>query len=366
MFVVTNRNLVLGAKGFDILGKNVNEKGPAELRFLEVERVGDEFQIQVLPDTLTQEMKEDVGVEEAGDFFASEYVFRKVAATVNPKLQSERSRKKGKDLLLFVHGFNNSFSDVVERCYSIMDSFDNLEVLAFTWPANGGGAKGVTDYLDDKRDALASVVAFDRVLARTRELIERARRDFLDRLTAEAQEKFPDSSERQREMIGKRSEQHCPFRVSLMLHSMGNYLFERTLKSSALRGSQLVFDNILMVAADVNNPGHVEWVEKIQVRNRLYITINEDDYALAASRVKGGDEQLARLGHYPYNLDARQAVYVDFTNAPHVGNSHAYFEGGTLKNDKVKKFFDLALHGLRVEDEGLLKFDASRNLHRIG
>jgi esterase/lipase superfamily enzyme len=365
MFVVTNRNLIEGAHGVEGLGPKVNPMGPAELRMLEAVPHGQDWEVRILPDVLTDAMKQEVGIEDPGRVFASQYVFRRLLALANPKHANPSSRKKGRDIVLYVHGFNNSFADVLDRCRGISEQFD-VEVVAFTWPANGGGAKGILDYLEDKRDAQASVVALDRVLEKSREMLVRARSAFLDELAAEAIERFPESGEKQREFIARKADQQCPFRVSLFLHSMGNYLFERTLKSSALRGDQLVFDNILMVAADVNNPGHAEWVEKIQVRNRLYIAINEDDYALRASRMKGGDEQLARLGHYPYNLTAKQAVYVDFTDAPHVGQSHAYFEGAALKNDNVRRFFDAAVHGLRAEDAVSLRYDASRNLHRFG
>lgn len=364
MFIVTNRNLIEGANGVEGLGPFVNPRGPAELRMLEAIPHGDDWEVRILPDILPESMMDEVGIVSDQPVFASQYVFRRLMAVANPKQINPASRKKGRDLMLYVHGFNNSFGDVLDRCRRISETFD-VEVIAFSWPANGGGAKGVLDYLEDKRDAQASVVALDRVLAKAREMIVAARAEFVAELSREARTRFPESGEKQREFIARKADAQCPFRVSLMLHSMGNYLFERTLKSTALRGSQLVFDNILLVAADVNNLGHAEWVEQIQVRNRLYVTINEDDYALRASRMKGGDDQQARLGHWPHNLTARNAIYVDFTNAAHVGVSHAYFEGDALKNNGVVKFFHAALHGLRAEDQSPLRYDASRNLHRL-
>ena len=86
---------------------------------------------------------------------------------------------------------------------------------------------------------------------------------------------------------------------------------------------------------------------------------------MRASRLKGGDEQLARLGHWTSNLNAAQAVYVDFTNAKQVTSSHAYFEGTALKNITVKKFFKAVLHGLRAEVELSLEYDNAKNLYRV-
>ncbi|MGL6231831.1 hypothetical protein ACSZMQ_12290 [Aeromonas rivipollensis] len=51
----------------------------------------------------------------------------------------------------------------------------------------------------------------------------------------------------------------CPFTINLMLHSMGNYLFKHLLGSSTYNANHLLFDNVVMVAADTNNEHHAEW-----------------------------------------------------------------------------------------------------------
>lgn len=361
MFIVTNRSIDDQADGVDQLQSVPNRLGPNELRIVEVEPRGNSWKVDVLPDHLSPELKQSVGISEDEEALATEYMYRRLLARVNPRMLNKNSRAKGRDLLLFVHGFNNSPEEVLERCQGLQKQYD-VEVVAFTWPANGGGLKGMTDYLDDKRDAQASVVAFDRVLSFANDLINQARTEFLKKLEAELRDSGL-SGEELRHQLSEAAEKHCPFRVTLLLHSMGNYLFERTLKSTALRGRLLIFDNIVMCAADVNHPGHQDWVEQIQVRRRLYITINEDDFALRASRLKGGDEQLARLGHYPNDLTADNAVYVNVTDEPHVGRSHACFEGKPLKNKKLEKFFTLALRGQRAES--VLKFDAVQKVHRL-
>ena len=125
---------------------------------------------------------------------------------------------------------------------------------------------------------------------------------------------------------------------------MGNYLFKQLLKSSLYSANELLFDNVVLVAADTNNKDHNDWIDTVSFRSRLYVTINEADSALKLSRMKGGDEQLARLGHFPYELNANRAVYANFTGAQHVGDSHAYFEGDPLENEAVRRFFTAALN----------------------
>ena len=82
----------------------------------------------------------------------------------------------------------------------------------------------------------------------------------------------------------------------------GNYVLKYASKpgNSSLR--KLVFDNIGLVAADANNPGHEQWVQNLPTRNRLYVVINENDSALKWSRRKPGGEQKERLGSHPRNL----------------------------------------------------------------
>ena len=70
------------------------------------------------------------------------------------------------------------------------------------------------------------------------------------------------------------------------------------------------------------------------------------------------------LGHCPHSLDARKAVYVDFTDQAYVGDSHAYFEGRPLQNSQVKTFFHKALNG-EFADAGL-PFDSGRNMYKPG
>lgn len=250
---------------------------------------------------------------------------------------------------------------MVERAHRLEQVYD-VEVVAFSWPANGGGLEGVASYKSDKRDALASIGALDRCIQRIGDFLRIANTDNHKAIRKRAEKKFGDDAERREAFIADAMEKSCPVRISMMLHSMGNYLFKHLLLSNTYHARELVFDNVILAAADTNNVDHARWVDKIQCRSRVYITINEDDSALRASRMKLGSQQLARLGHLTYNLDSTHGTYVDFTQAKHVGTSHAYFEGEPTENEEVRAFFEAAVHGCRAEDR--LQFDASRNLFR--
>jgi len=357
VFVITNRSVDESKSDLKAFGSEPNAKGPNELRLAEATQVAGKWKVKIFKDELTKAEGEAAGLERRRDengqlvpFYASQLVAKQL---------SERLVQLDRNLVLFVHGFNNDLKAVLDRAQSFENTY-KVEVLVFTWPANGGGA-GVLSYRNDKRDAMASIGGLSRVFTKLSEYLDEMNAKRIKDIELEAKRRFPDDDEKWNRFFATTAEKGCPFTVNLVLHSMGNYLFKHVLESSALRVNRLTFDNVVMVAADVNNLDHASWVDSIPARNRIYITINEDDVALRASRIKAGEEQKARLGHYPYDLYAQRAVYVDFTNATHVGDSHAYFEGKPLNNKVVRKFFQQAFDGLRAEES--LPFEASRRLY---
>jgi esterase/lipase superfamily enzyme len=246
-----------------------------------------------------------------------------------------------------------------------LESLYGVEVLAFSWPANGGGIAGAVSYKSDKRDAKASIGALDRVLEYMQSILHGFNRDAIDLVRAEAETKFPNDPEKQDFYVAAVVQKDCPFTVNAMFHSMGNYLYKHLLLSTSSGGTGLIFDNVVLAAADANNADHALWVDRIRCRSRVYVTINEDDKALSLSRMKTGDDQKARLGHYLYGLDSSQGVYVNFTDVRGVGDSHAYFEGGPVKNSRIKRFFLEAFNGRRAESGANLDFDAATNMYRF-
>ncbi len=316
MYVVTNRNLQPNARPEERFGAGFNQKGPHELRLAEARKVVDQWQVDILEDRTTYNGE---------DMWASEAAFLTA---------QQRMQQKQTNALFFVHGFNTNFSDALAAAYAIEQLY-NLEVILFTWPSNGGGGiDGLASYQDDKRDAALSIGALDRCF------------------------------EKLAVYFTKYAEQACKRKFSLAMHSMGNYLFKRLLSSSIYQGETLLFDNIVMLAADVNNKDHASWVDRVRFRNRLFITINEDDAALLASKALPGDEQEARLGHWPRNLTARNATYLDFTDAAEIEAHHNYFtDNSALDNSRIRELFSRAFNGSKAERG--LTFDAATGAYRV-
>ena len=220
----------------------------------------------------------------------------------------------------------------------------DLIVIPFSWPSNGL----LTNYLSDKDDARGSATALSRAVGKIHQyhsLLVSATRN---KLAKKAKKRHPENAEAERAFFDTLLKAECNTKINLLCHSMGNYVLKYASYPSGSALRKLVFDNIALVAADTNNPGHHRWVESLPARNRLYIVINENDGALQWSRRKPGEEQLERLGHHLRNLDASNAYYIDVTRNKGVGDEHGYFKGQTIDNNKtLEKIFTRIFQGRR-------------------
>ncbi|MEO0454173.1 MAG: alpha/beta hydrolase [Verrucomicrobiota bacterium] len=305
----------MNKKNFAMFGDGFNEKGPKELRIAVADKDDNgKVSVAVVPEPKTGKP-------------ASERKFR--------EMQKQMSIE-GRNCVLFVHGYNTNLESAVRDAFRIRELYQ-VEVILFTWPANGGGIEtnrpdkpfdlvmgkaedlhGYGSYLSDKHDAELSKGALDRIFQKLAEYFDK---------------------------YGE----HCEARITLLCHSMGNYLLKKMSKSSIYHADSLIFDNVVLCAADVNNAGHEQWIPELAHRKRIYITINENDFALKWSRRKLGDKQKARLGHYTKNLISPIATYLDFTDAIGVGSSHGYFADGSVENRNVYDTFYTILNGERCE-----------------
>lgn len=359
MYFITNRQIDTSKRGYEKFTKHPNEKGPNELQAVEITGVNPP-QIKLLKDQLSIaeakrfKNKFNLDIDENEPHYAS----LKVACGI-----FETAIKSCKNVLLYVHGYNNDIKDVhatareLERLYGVI-------VVTFTWPANGGGAlSGTLSYLADKRDARASQDALNRcidLVGKYHGLLTLATRK---NLADKARKKFESNPTKQREYLSELIKRDCDLSVSLLCHSMGNYVLKHAMTSAMAESRKLIFDNIILAAADTNNDAHKEWVEQLQVRKSVFITINENDFALSWSRRKPGEQQKARLGHYLRKLLAENALYVDFTREKAVNNSHSYFDNKTVGNNAgARRFFSKVFSGEDVMS--YLVYSAHNNTYR--
>lgn len=347
MYIITNRSIEKG-KGLAVLGEKPNPSGPNEVRVMQLKPSGSSWKVTPVKDELEKKTVEALKKK------------HKLKIDINDKWHGslevacelfERASKEKKSILIYVHGYNNDVDDVVKAAQLIEEQYGDVIVVPFTWPANGGGSfTGAAAYLSDKADARTSVGALNRVVGKIQfyhKLLTQA-----SKATAKkkAHDKYPNNPEKASAAFTAIINKKCAVSINLLCHSMGNYLLKHTLSTGDNATSKLVFDNICLVAADANNKNHQTWVEKLDVRKRLYIVINENDFALRFSRIKPGEEQLARLGHYTLKLNADNAHYIDVTDAHGVNTDHAYFKGNAIsQNPELKTMFEGMFTGRAIE-----------------
>ena len=360
MFIITNRTLSRH-RTLRAFGKQPNASGPNELRLAEVTKSGRSWRVKPIRDRLSKNevksLKSRFGLDI--DINQPWHGSLKIACEV-----FDRAREENRSILFFVHGYNNDVQDVLNAAIELESLYDVI-VVPFTWPANGGGTiSGTASYLSDKADARVSAGALNRAIGKIQQFHLMLSKTVQKKYQKVAHERHPNNPTEAATLYTRLIEKDCSSKMSLLCHSMGNYVLKHTLATSENATSKLVFDNICLVAADAYNHKHSDWIGKLDVRKRIYVVINEDDYALKVSRIKPGQEQRARLGHYTKNLASPNAHYIDVTDVEHVGSDHGYFKGNAVrKNRDLWNIFQEMFRGNVVEHT--LQYHADNNSYRF-
>lgn len=144
-------------------------------------------------------------------------------------------------------------------------------------------------------------------------------------------------------------------RVVLLLHSMGNIVFEEYMlhhRHGSL--SPRLFDTLVLSASATAAKHHADWLAKVDYAGQVYVTVNEDDPVLDKA---GVHEHSARLGKKLHTLAAGDvglagnALYIDLGDTK--ADKHRYFlQTEQAKNPYLRRFFAAALSGRTLDLEG--------------
>jgi esterase/lipase superfamily enzyme len=176
------------------------------------------------------------------------------------------AKSQDRSVLVFIHGFNNRFEDSVYRFAQIVhDSGTHSVPVLVTWPSRGsllayGYDRESTNYT---RNALENLFQY---LGRDPNVKE----------------------------------------VSVLAHSMGNWLALESLRQMAIRNGRLPpkFKNVMLAAPDVDVDVFRSQIADMGApRPQFTLFVSRDDRALAVSRRVWGD--VARLG----SIDPEQEPY---------------------------------------------------------
>ena len=214
-----------------------------------------------------------------------EFVTLKVDRLEQPaalaRLHSAALKAPKRRVLVFVHGFNNRFEDAVYRFAQIVhDSDANVVPLLFTWPSRGslfayGYDRESTNYSRHALEATLQALARDPA-------------------------------------VGE---------VSILAHSMGNWLTLESLRQMAIRNGQIApkIANIMLASPDVDVDVFRTQIAEIgKSRAKFTLFVSQDDRALAVSRrVWGGTARLGAINPeaepYRDELAAEGITVLDLT-----------------------------------------------------
>ncbi len=213
----------------------------------------------------------------------------------------------GKDFLVYVDGHGKTFQQVLERGFRVSERFA-VNMVVFDWP---------TDNMALKKTAYA------------------------------AAEVAPNFVTAMREFSNFQKEQYPSASVSAMFHSMGNQVLRNVANTSLLSHMpKELFSNLILNAAAVNQYHHRKWLEKLNIQERIYVTINDEDFTLRGAMILRAAKQLG-LGYRGHT--AINANYVNFSDV--ATREHNLFLGksATEKNNPyIYLFFEQAFHGKKV------------------
>jgi esterase/lipase superfamily enzyme len=225
-----------------------------------------------------------------------------------------------KELFVFVHGFNNSFDDVVLRTAQL--AFDigfKGAPIMYDWPSH----VSVLDYTEDKTAMLGSW---------------RSLESFLVNLS---------------DHTGAKT-------INVIAHSMGNYATLMALDDAVGRQKKLHLNQLILAAPDVDKEPMDQIMPelvKAGVANRITMYASHSDLALVASRWKNGVPAIG--GSSPvWSLEGVDSIDA----APIEGNvlGHDYF---ATTRAVLSDLFTLIANGLPLPRAGLSEVSVGETHH---
>lgn len=241
----------------------------------------------------------------------------------------EEVEASDKPCCIFIHGFNQDLTKNMEKCEEIESH--GVNVIAFSWPSNPGPKEWywkLKEYKSARQNARRSTVAMERFFDK-----------FNDHITNSGN-------------VSKIK--------SMVIHSLGNYLFQSFVSGMGYTGQTSFLRNILLHQADVNSAGHEKWADKLAKSSRVLVTINETDDVLDISDIINPD----RLGNTLDNLNSNVIHYFNFGRIDEANDAHRLWIPPTSNKHNVKLFFKSVFTGEKVVT-GHLRFDLNRNCFHL-
>lgn len=314
MLVVTNRCLKnANAKNESMFGENVNSKGPGEVRIAWAEKRADNWSFSLVSEP----------PEMSRDTLPSKNVFKEFKKIL---------LEKKKNCVFYIHGYDTNFQESLSQGWALQERY-GIGIVLFSWASNPGG------FIDEEyKKAKQIAVESSRAIDLTLEKLGRYMREDTDG--------------------------DCGgISLNLLIHSLGNYLFQKFVESPLFAGETRIFTNLILHQADVASKEHEVWVNKLQCARRVYVTLNEEDWPLWISQ---GYNNAPRLGNTATDLISKRAKYFDFTDADGIGKyGHQLFSKPADNNRVIKTYFSHVFNGKSGEEIEGIRFNEPKNAYEV-
>ena len=266
--------------------------------------------------------------------------------------QAIDSSEYKKPWLVFVHGFHQDPAETIEKA-RLLEQVHGVNVVLFAWPSRPNPVESFnTDSIlkQLKSYALTMVLGVARpsllgfFLGELKNLVADYKNNYAPaRKNAEqSTQDFYAALEVVRDNLLPAVK---PSNLSLVVHSMGNYLLQKTIYDK--NKLPLTFWNIVSHQADVKATNHASWVSSLfgYCDNKLYVTVNVLDVVLASSNVLhrlnkvkdserlGQSVQLKPDGLYQGYIQ-NIASYLDFTDGVGIETEHEIFTRNSEEIDE--------------------------------
>lgn len=279
VFFATNRNYQPVNKK-QVFGKTFNPDGVAALRFGYADFKSDKTRpsletLHVYPDILNQP---DVTKTGGGMFMED--------------LRAAMAAGDRCDTLVFIHGFNVSFTGALEAAALLAQSLNvgghPLNLVVFSWPSDGAAVPWMS-YYSDREDARASGPAIARAFLKFRDFV-----------------------------LALNQQDYCQRRVHLLTHSMGAYVLRHALQALLAKdqtGLTRLFDQIMLAAPDEDDDAFETDAKLRQlprIGRQVTVYFNPNDKGLTVSdKTKANPDRLGSDGPRLVDMIPKKVELVD-------------------------------------------------------
>jgi len=285
------------------------------------ERAEDHAKIVAYKEVIPE--KERTESKQEGTKLGSQEMFKEIQQTM----------RQGRDVLLYVHGFNVSWHAAVGSALALQAMLNrpgigaqakrDVLVILYTWPSDGSALPFVA-YRSDRTEAIGSGFALGRGILKLRDFLADATRTTVKR----------------GEEVKIRKEL-CNQNLNLLCHSMGNYVLQNAIQRLIERseGNRLprIFDHVFMCSPDVDD----DVLESGKPLGKLHeicrnvnVYFNRGDLALRGSDyTKGNPDRLGTNGA-ANPLQVHQKVFqIDCSDIVQGLMEHSYYLKGRINGD---------------------------------